>query len=152
MSDRLARRGGDPAPVADVLARYLRSSGLNQKLRSPEIYQCWPEVAGPEAREHSRVVGFNNCILYVEVDSAPWLQLLAAFRKQELLRGLQDTLLTARVKDIKFRIGSSMHSAPAAEPGNHARHAAPAPSGRKPCRTKPQPPPTTRETSESCPA
>ncbi len=95
-----------PQPVGDVLARYMRTSGLKEKLRSPEIYDCWPEVAGAEARKHSRVVGFSNCVLHVEVDSAPWLQRLEAFEKPELLRSLRALMRGVRVTDIKFRIGN----------------------------------------------
>ena len=134
---RWGGRRGEPSAVGDVLAAYLRSSGLKEKLRSPEIYNCWPEVAGVEACQHSRVVGFNNCILYVEVDSAPWLQMLATFRKAELLRGLGEVMQGVRVADIKFRIGSGGCSAPAA-------------SGRNPCR-KQSFPPTTPGISRSSP-
>ncbi len=130
-------RGGEPQAVGDVLARYLRTTGLREKLRSPAIYDCWPEVAGPEACRHSRVVGFSNCVLYVEVDSAPWLQMLSAFRKRELLAGLQTLLSGATVKDIRFRIGGSAESWAES-------------SERNPCPKKR--PPTTPPTSRSCPA
>ena len=132
------RRSGGPRAVGDVLARYLRTSGLKEKLRSPAVYQCWPEVAGADACRHTRVVGFNNATLYVEVDSAPWLHMLSTFRKRELLEGLRQTMPGVTVKDIRFRIGSGAGSpAEAAE--------------RKTCR-KHSSPPTTHETSRSYPA
>jgi len=103
----MPRRGKyGPQPVGDVLAKYMRTSGLKEKLRSPEVYDCWPEVAGAEASRHSRVVGFAGCVLHVEVDSAPWLHMLATFRKPELLSGLRATLQGVRVRDIKFKIGN----------------------------------------------
>ncbi len=111
MSTREGRRGG-PEPVGEVLAKYMHSSGLDQKLRSPEVYDCWPEVVGAEVCKHTRVVGFDRCILYVEVDSAPWLQMLATFRKPELLRSLRESMRGVRVRDIRFRIGSLKGPAP----------------------------------------
>lgn len=135
MSSREFRRGG-PQPVGDILARYMRVSGLKQKLRSSEVYDCWPEVAGPEACEHSRVVGFNNCVLYVEVDSAPWLQMLATFKKAELLTGIKQLMSGVRVKDIKFKIGGDGASVPHALEGNSWQ----------------KNPPTTQQTSRSSPA
>jgi predicted nucleic acid-binding Zn ribbon protein len=111
---------------------------MKEKLRNPEVYECWPEVAGPEACRHSRVVGFNNCVLYVEVDSAPWLQMLATFQKPELLRGLREMMRGVRVRDIRFKIGS------AAGPPAGA-------SERKPWPRQPNPP-TTHEASKSSPA
>ena len=107
MGTREPRRSGQPQPVGDILARYLRTSGLKEKLRNPEVYDCWPEVAGAEAYRHSRVVGFHNCVLHVEVDSAPWLHLLSTFKKAELLGGVRQTMPGVLVKDIKFKIGSA---------------------------------------------
>ena len=133
MNARQVRRRGRPEALGEILARYMRASGLKEKLRCPEVYDCWPEAAGPEASRHSRVVGFDNCILYVEVDSAPWLQMLAAFRKPELLRGVREAMSGVRVTDIKFSIGSR---AGALE--------------RKPCRKNANPP-TIRGTSRSSP-
>ena len=115
----------------------MRTSGLKEKLRSPEIYNCWPEVAGAEVCRHSRVVGFNNCVLYVEVDSPPWLHMLSTFKKQDLLAGLRQTMRGVRVRDIRFRIGSAAGSAADME-------GKPWPKRKNP--------PTTPETSGSCPA
>ncbi len=137
MRQRERRLSGEPQAIGDVLARYMRTSGLKEKLRSPEIYHCWPEVAGVEICEHSRVVGFNNCVLYVEVDSAPWLHMLSTFRKQGLLTGLRQTMRGVRVRDIRFRIGSSAGSGADSE-------------GK--LWPKRKNPPTTHETSRSCPA
>jgi len=130
--------GREPQAVGEILARYLRTSGIREKLRSPEVYDCWPEVAGAEAGRHSRVVGFSNCVLHVEVDSAPWLHILSSFKKRELLDGLRGVLQGTRVRDIKFRIG--------------ARGGWPVEfSERDPC-PKHSNPPTTQETSRSSPA
>jgi len=110
VSTRHTRRGGPPEAVGDILAQYIRSSGLKDKLRSPKIYDCWPQVAGDEASAHTRVVGFTNAVLHVEVDSAPWLQMLATFRKPELLQGLRGLMNGVPVKDIRFRVGSAPDS------------------------------------------
>jgi len=107
---------------------------LKQKLRSPEVYDCWPEVAGPEAAEHSRVVGFHGGVLHVEVDSAPWLQMLATFQKRELLRGVKTAIPGVCVKDIRFRVGSAA-----------------GPAEGEPWQSRPHPP-TTPTTSRSYPA
>lgn len=138
MSPREARRGRGPKAVGDILAGYMRTSGLKEKLRSPEIYDCWPDVAGPDAREHSRVVGFSHCVLYVEVDSAPWLQMLSTFRKAELLKDIRQLMSGVRVTDIRFKIGGAA--------GKTAR--APERSTWR----KQTSPPTTRATSRSSPA
>ena len=138
MSGLETRRGGDPRPVGDILGRYMRTSGLKAKLRSPAVYDYWPEVAGAEACRHSRVTGFDNCVLYVEVDSAPWLQMLATFKKPELLSGIRQVMPGVRVRDIKFRIGSAAGS--------------PAETTERDSWPRQKNPPTTRKTSRSSPA
>jgi len=132
-----APRGGDAQPVGDILSRLLRASGLKEKLRHPEIYDCWAEVAGAEASRHSRVVGFSHCVLHVEVDSAPWLQMLSTFGKKELLNGVRIAMPGVRVRDIRFRIGRSADSITEL-------------SERNPWQQKT--PPTTPATSRSYPA
>jgi predicted nucleic acid-binding Zn ribbon protein len=97
-------RRGDAQPVGEILAADFRTSGLQEKLRSPEVYECWPEVAG-DAAAYSRVVGFNKNVLYIEVDSAPQLHLLSTFRRRELLAGMQLAVRGMPVKDIRFRVG-----------------------------------------------
>ena len=134
------RRGGEPRAVGDVLAKFLRASGLKEKLRSPQVYDCWPEVAGVEACSHSRVVGFTNCVLHVEVDSAPWLQMLATFRKAELLQNLKERMTGVRITDIRFRIGHSGSAPDASE-----RNPWPNKTSNRQSR------PTTPETSRSSP-
>ena len=138
LSPREGRRRGSPQAVGDILAGYMRTSGLKEKLRSPEVYDCWPEVAGPEASQHSRVIGFTNCVLHVEVDSAPWLQMLATFKKAELLESIRQVMSGVRVTDIKFKIGGA-----AGEPAGGAERST---------WQKQRTPPTTQATSRSSPA
>ena len=115
MAQAKARRGRGPKAVGEILARYMRTSGLKDTLRSPAIYDCWPEAAGDEAAQHSRVVGFKDSVLHVEVDSAPWLQMLATFRKADLLAGVQQLVRSVRVTDIRFRIGAGATGPDASE-------------------------------------
>ena len=131
------RRYANPKAVGDILAGFMRTSGLKEKLRSPEVYDCWPDVAGPEASEHSRVVGFSNCVLHVEVDSAPWLQMFT-FKKAELLESSRQVMSGVRVTDIRFKIGGS-----AGKPAGAAERSA---------WQKQTTPPTTQATSRSSPA
>ena len=132
-------RRGSPQTVGDILARFMKTSGLKQKLRSPQIYDCWPDVAGADAAGHSRVVGFRDCVLYVEVDSAPWLQMLSTFKKKELLAGVREWMTGVRVTDIRFKVGQRADaSADSAE--------------RNLCQSKARPTPTTRATSRFYPA
>ena len=135
-------KNATPQPLGDVLGRFMRTSGLKDKLRSPAVYNCWPEVAGPDASQHSRVVGFDNATLYVEVDSAPWLHMLSQFRRRELLQGMREMMRGARVTDIRFKIGCGCGD------GHNPPPPAETPAERKPCQANP---PTTQATSRSYP-
>jgi predicted nucleic acid-binding Zn ribbon protein len=132
----MKRRQASPQPVGDILSRFMKTSGLKAKLRSPRIYDCWPEIAGEEAARHSRVVGLKHCVLYVEVDSAPWLQMLSTFKKNDLLTGARERMQGVRVTDIRFKVGQRAdNSAVSAE--------------RKMCQTLAKDPLTTPGTSRS---
>jgi len=92
-----------PERIGGVLKNYLRASGLEHKLKNAEIYGVWDEVIGAELRTHTRVSGFKQYKVYVDVDSAAHRQELATYHKQQLLEDLRARLPNIRIEDIVFR-------------------------------------------------
>ncbi len=66
----------------------------------------WAEIAGPDILEHTDVKGLKKGVLYVRVDSATWLHYITAFKKEELLRSIQNEYKQRFISDIRFYIGS----------------------------------------------
>ena len=69
------------------------------------IYARWQEVVGDEIASHTRVIDVKGGILYVEVDSAPLLQELATYNRQQILEGVRRIGEFGNIQDIRFRAG-----------------------------------------------
>ena len=66
----------------------------------------WAEIANQDILEHTDVKGLKMGVLYVRVDSATWLHYITAFKKEELLRSIQNEYKQKFISDIRFYIGS----------------------------------------------
>ncbi len=66
----------------------------------------WAEIADQDVLEHTDVKGLKKGVLYVRVDSATWLHYITAFKKEELLRSIQNEYKQRFISDIRFYIGS----------------------------------------------
>jgi predicted nucleic acid-binding Zn ribbon protein len=66
----------------------------------------WAEIADQDILEHTDVKGLKKGVLYVKVDSATWLHYITAFKKEELLRSIQNEYKQRFVSDIRFYIGN----------------------------------------------
>ncbi len=96
----------DARPLGEILANYMRASGLRRRSSSKGASAVWPLVAGESAARHSRVAGAKKGVLFVTVDSAACLHELANFRKAEILAALRNHEGCAHLHDIKFRLGA----------------------------------------------
>lgn len=57
-------------PIGDVIAEYLRESGLEKPLLEKELIACWPDVMGPMVARLTRSVELKNGTLFVHLNSA----------------------------------------------------------------------------------
>lgn len=91
-----------PAPIGEVLARYLKSQGLDSKLRGALVIRTWDRALGPLAAR-ARAVRFRDGELVVEVDSAPHLAELSSFTGENYRRAVNQTLGREVVKNVTFQ-------------------------------------------------
>lgn len=81
------RRGGggsdDPAePLADVLARYLARSGIEDRLQQTRILTRWGELVGPEIAAVTRALSVSDDgTLFVAVRSHAWMSELTMMER-----------------------------------------------------------------------
>jgi predicted nucleic acid-binding Zn ribbon protein len=66
----------------------------------------WAEIADQDILEHTDVKGLKKGVLYVRADSATWLHYITAFKKEELLRSMQNEYKQRFISDIRFYIGN----------------------------------------------
>ena len=101
--DGADRRGG-VASFNEALGRFLRHSGLDQKLRDAAVFGAWREAAGPELAPRARAVRFRDGELTVEVRASALLAELTGFTGEELRRAANARLGAERIARISFQL------------------------------------------------
>ncbi len=90
-----------PASISDVLARYLKRSGLARRVEAAGIVADWADLVGPQiaaVTEPDAVTA--DGILWVRVVSAPWAQELRMMTPRIL--GKLNQGRTGRVREIRW--------------------------------------------------
>jgi predicted nucleic acid-binding Zn ribbon protein len=90
-----------PEALGAILARKLKSLGIQKKLKETSITELWPDIVGDAVAEHTEVIRCTDGKLFVRVDSATWRQELI-FQRVQFIKKLNGTLGEAIVKDIHF--------------------------------------------------
>ncbi len=97
-SDNVKKLGELVRTTAEVVkARSKANRGLSEK---------WATIADRDILEHTDVKGIKKGILYVRVDSATWLHYITAFKKEELLKSVQNEYKQKFISDIRFYVGN----------------------------------------------
>ena len=91
-------------PLAQALAQAMKECGIQRHGPVSRISERWIEVVGEEISRHATVKGYRGGVLGVEVDSAPWLQELAAFRREEILTRLAEVVPDVSVHALRFKV------------------------------------------------
>lgn len=94
------------------LGEVFSSIGLHKKRRrskliNDEIQKIWEEFVDDSLKEHGNIANLRNGILYIEIDSHPWLHHFTNFCKQDLLCLFQKETTKTFISDIKFKLTSS---------------------------------------------
>lgn len=78
--------GDEPAALGAILAELRRTTDLGLQLDRAQLWEKWPQVAGPTLCTFGRPVKFKKKKLYVETDSAVWMHRYAYARPALLER------------------------------------------------------------------
>jgi len=98
-------------PLAGILARWLRRSGLLAVSDRERIEEAWRACLGPEA-EHTHLLSFRRGVATFVVDSSALLAELAGFRKPALLEALRRAVPGGFVRDLRFRLEKPARPSP----------------------------------------
>jgi predicted nucleic acid-binding Zn ribbon protein len=92
--------------IQHILKEVIKDIGGKKRLKQQgALDRLWIDVVGDELACHTYVAGIKQKIIQVKVDSAPLLNELANFRKQEILNKIQAKLPiseSGKYVDIKF--------------------------------------------------
>ena len=91
--------------IGEVLKKTVRKVKARRKENS-SLRDRWAMVAGKEISEHTDVAGIRESMLHVRVDSAMWLHYVRTFKKEELLKSMQNIYKQKYIADIKFYISN----------------------------------------------
>lgn len=105
-SGKKSRSRADAESIGPIISRFLAGAGLTQVLARRRIREAWNDAVGPQAASHTRLAGFHNNVLRVEVDSAAFLQELSSFRKDDILKKMRSADEKIAIRDIYFRVAS----------------------------------------------
>ena len=84
-----------------ILARYLRSEGLETPLNEHRLVNAWGEVMGAAVARYTGKVSIYNRTLYVELLS-PALRSNLFMRRAELVRRLNAYVNADVISDVRF--------------------------------------------------
>lgn len=73
--------------------------------QNKNIREKWEKVVGKEISVHTEARAVKRGTLYVKVDSAAWLHHIAAFKKEEILRLIQEEFKEIYISEIRFYVG-----------------------------------------------
>ena len=101
----MARRGGTEK-IGDVIAGLMQRRGYARPLALAGYREAWARAAGARLAGRSRVAGFRDGTLTIEVSSAAQRYELESFHSRQLLGALQADTSISTIRKIVFRIGN----------------------------------------------
>ena len=91
--------------ASSILNQLLARKGYQQQESGRELDSAWQEFIGKQLVKKARAGNIQHGVLEVVVTSSSVSQQLN-FRKQNLIKRLQERFPQNKIKDIRFRIGS----------------------------------------------
>jgi predicted nucleic acid-binding Zn ribbon protein len=88
-----------------VLAQLITARGYGRIQATADFTAAWQAAAGERLARHTRPGRLRRGLLDITVTNSTVVQELT-FQKQRILAELQAALPTARIRDLRFRIGA----------------------------------------------
>lgn len=86
-----------PKILQDIEKNYLRNPNL--------IFEYWPKIIGKRLASMTKIINFENNVLYVAIKSSTLYSILTLHEKEKILKRLQEKFSKDVIKNIIFRIG-----------------------------------------------
>jgi len=91
--------------LKDLLPKLLNKIGAIHRDRPDLIIAAWPQIIGEKLASMTKVVCFENDILFVKVSNSTLYSLLTQHERSRLLKNLREKFPSVKIKNIHFRIG-----------------------------------------------
>jgi predicted nucleic acid-binding Zn ribbon protein len=98
-------RKSRPTRLGELLAGYLKTAGLEERLEQAAVVEAWPRLVGPRIAEVAmpEAVGADGTLL-VRVQSSAWRQELSLMTP-EVLALINANRTSGRIKRIRWLLG-----------------------------------------------
>jgi len=98
-------RRAQPARVSEVLAGYLKTAGLAERVAQAGVVAAWPVLVGPQIAQAAAAESVTpDGVLFVRVRSAAWRQELSLMA-HDILAKLNAGRKTGRIERIRWVVG-----------------------------------------------
>lgn len=94
-----------PKKISDVLAQLITARGYGRIQADANFAAAWQVAVGPVLAKYTHPGRLRRGVLEVTIANSMTVQELT-FQKQQVLAKLQTELPDARIRDLRFRIGS----------------------------------------------
>lgn len=106
-------------PAGEIAAALLKKAGLDDRLWERTVIEEWPTLVGEAVARHARPGQLVRGVLAIYVTNATWLNELARYGKDEMLKKLQTRFGVDRIKDLRFQPDPDLPSAASRRPPPH---------------------------------
>ncbi len=96
-----------PTSLGDEVAKYLRASGLDEKIDAASVIPLWAEKVGPKIASVTTPLHTGEGTLVVAVQSSAWLMELRLMER-EIVKRINEGKRTGRIERIRFVMGEGL--------------------------------------------
>lgn len=98
------RRGGDAERLADALGRFMRGSGMADRIKQTEVLSAWPSLVGPEIGAVTRAVSVSeDGTLFAVAKTSGWMHELTMM-EPELLASINRVTGNRPIRRIRWAL------------------------------------------------
>ena len=98
------KKNTGPTSLGDEVTKYLRTSGLDEKIEEAGVVPAWAGLVGERIAAVTTPMHAADGTLVVAVRSSAWLMELKLMER-EILRRLNEGKRTGRIERIRFVMG-----------------------------------------------
>jgi predicted nucleic acid-binding Zn ribbon protein len=96
-----------PTQLGDEVAKYLRTSGLDEKIEEASVIPMWADRVGDRIAAVTTPLHTADGTLVVAVRSSAWLMELRLMER-EIVRRINEGKRSGRIDRIRFVMGESL--------------------------------------------
>ncbi len=103
----MERRRKGAQPIGDLLKGFLKEHKVGRAIAREALEASWREAVGAEVAAGTRVRGYRDRVLEVEVESSALLQELSTFYRASILSALRKKGAPfLDLADLSFKLGA----------------------------------------------